>query len=109
MPIQLAIPVSLVCASALHLLLQRRFVFVDRAMFALSASEQARRYVPIVATQYAVTAGATAVLPRLLDASEQLVYLGAVVVVSAVTFLFLRARVFHVAEDAASDQWEVGT
>ena len=95
LPIQLVIPFSLAIAGAVHFLLQRRFVFADRGTFALSGGAQARLYVVIIAMQYAFTAAATAVLPGLLHISEQVAYVGAVCVVSATTFLFMRARVFH--------------
>jgi putative flippase GtrA len=95
LPIQVVIPVALAAAVALHFVLQRRFVFVDRTTFALSRAEQARRYLVIVAIQYAITAAATAVLPELLGTTEQVVYVATVVAISVTTFLFLRARVFH--------------
>jgi putative flippase GtrA len=95
LPIQLVIPFSLAIAGAVHFMLQRRFVFADRDTFALTGGAQARRYVVIIAIQYAFTAAATAVLPGVLAVSEQVVYVGAVCIVSATTFLFMRARVFH--------------
>jgi putative flippase GtrA len=96
LPIQLVIPFALAAAACLHFLLQRHFVFMDRRSFALSGGAQARRYVPIVAVQYAFTATATAVLPGILGTTEQVVYVAAVLVTSAATFLFMRARVFHI-------------
>ena len=95
LPIQLVIPVALTVAVGLHFVLQRRFVFVDRTSFALSRAEQARRYVVLVAIQYAITAAATAVLPEVLGTTEQVVYVATVIAISATSFLFLRARVFH--------------
>jgi putative flippase GtrA len=95
LPIQIAIPVALSVAVVVHFALQRRFVFSDRDTFALSGAEQARRYLVIVAIQYALTAGATATLPGLLGTTEQAVYVATVAIISATTFLFLRSRVFH--------------
>jgi putative flippase GtrA len=95
LPIQVAIPIGYVLAVALHFTLQRTFVFRDREAFALTAREQAGRYVAIGIAQYALTAAATALLPSALGASEQVVYVATVVVISAITFLFLRTRVFH--------------
>jgi putative flippase GtrA len=95
LPIQLAIAVAYLLAVALHFTLQRAFVFRDRQAFALSGREQAGRYVAIGVAQYSATAAATAVLPAALGASEEVVYVGTVVVISAATFLVLRTRVFH--------------
>jgi putative flippase GtrA len=97
LPIQLVIPFALAAATTVHFALQRRFVFADRSSFALSGAAQLRRYVFIAAVQYAVTAAATSVLPALLGATQQVVYLGTVVIISGTTFVFLRSRVFHMA------------
>lgn len=95
LPIQAAIPVAYVLAVCLHFVLQRVFVFRHADEFTLSTGEQVRRYVVIGLIQYALTASATALLPGVLDVSEQLVYVGTVAVLSACTFLVLRRRVFH--------------
>jgi putative flippase GtrA len=95
LPIQAAILVGYVLAVALHFTLQRLFVFRDRSAFALSAREQAGRYVAIGFAQYAATAALTALLPSALGVSEQVAYVATVVVISALTFLLLRTRVFH--------------
>ena len=70
-------------------------MFRDRSAFALSAREQAGRYVAIGFAQYAATAALTALLPSVLGVSEQVAYVATVVVISALTFLLLRTRVFH--------------
>jgi putative flippase GtrA len=94
-PIQIAIPISFVTAVALHYACQRFFVFRHVSQFALSARSQIGRYVVIGSVQYAVTAGSTGVLPGVVGASEQVVYVCTVVVISALTFVLLRTRVFH--------------
>ena len=99
LPIQVAIAIAYVLAVMLHFALQRVFVFRGRESFALSGREQAGRYVAIGVVQYTVTALATSLLPSVLGMSEQAVYVGTVVVVSALTFLVLRGRVFHAATD----------
>src|SRR3569833_2368250 len=59
--IQVAIPIAYVTAVALHFTLQRLFVFRSSGEFALATHQQIGRYVIIGTTQYALTAGATAV------------------------------------------------
>ena len=94
-PIQVAIPVAYFTAVSLHFVLQRFFVFASANAFALAVHHQIGRYVVIGASQYVLTAASTALLPPALGLSEQVVYVGTVVVISATTFLFLRTRVFH--------------
>jgi hypothetical protein len=94
-PIQVVLPFTLLIAVALHFTLQRWFVFGDRGAFALTAIQQARRYAVLVPLQYAATAASTAVVPHVLGTTEQVAYVGTVLVISGATFLFLRARVFH--------------
>lgn len=93
--IQVAIPVAFVIALGTHFSLQRLFVWRHVDDFALRGHEQAARYVVIGVTQYALTAAIVAVVPGWLDASEQLVYLAAVGLISVATFLILRHGVFH--------------
>lgn len=94
-PILVAIPPSYATAVALHYVLQRVFVFGHVSRFVLSAREQIGRYVVIGLAQYAATSASTGLLPDVLDLDEQVVYVGTVAVLSAVTFLLLRTRVFH--------------
>ena len=94
-PIQVAIAVAYVLAVMLHFALQRTFVFRYELGFALTTGSQVRRYVVIGVVQYTVTAATTTALPSVLGASEQVVYVATVLVISACTFLFLRHRVFH--------------
>lgn len=95
LPIQAAIPIALVTAVSMHFLLQRYFVYLDAEAFALRMHHQVGRYLVICASQYALTAASTALLPPLLDLSERVVYLATVVVISGATFLVLRTQVFH--------------
>ena len=94
-PIQIAIVTAFLTALCTHFLLQRFFVFRSRGAFHLTAGAQAGRYVVIGAIQYAITAAATAVLPGWLDVPEQAVYVVVVGLISAISFLLLRSRVFH--------------
>ena len=93
--IEIAILVAYVLAVILHFLLQRHVVFRGTGEFALSVRAQVRRYVVIGLVQYTLTAAATNLLPGPLNLSEQVVYVLTVIVISAMTFLFLRTRVFH--------------
>jgi hypothetical protein len=71
------------------------FVWVHHEEFVLSVHQQAGRYLLLAGLQYATTAAAVAVLPSPLGLSSQVVYLGAVVVVTAANFLIFGSRVFH--------------
>jgi putative flippase GtrA len=95
LPIQAAIPIAYVTAITVHFSLQRWFVFRDAGVFALAMHHQVGRYLAIGLAQYGTTALATAVLPGVLGLPEKLVYVGAVGVISAVSFVFLRTSVFH--------------
>ena len=97
-PIEIAILIAYVLAVSLHFVLQRHVVFGGTEEFALSVRGQVLRYVLIGVVQYALTAGATHILPSLLDLPEQVVYVLTVAVISAMTFLFLRTNVFHPVE-----------
>ena len=71
------------------------FVWVHHEEFVLSVHQQAGRYLLLAGLQYGTTAAAVAVFPSLLGLSSQVVYLGAVVVVTAANFLIFGSRVFH--------------
>jgi putative flippase GtrA len=94
-PIQVAIPVSYVLSVLLNYTLQRYFVFAHSESFALAPQSQFIRYVQIGAVQYAITAGATAVLPGVLGLSEQVVYVAVALIAAAITFVLLRLIVLH--------------
>jgi putative flippase GtrA len=95
LPIQAAIPIAYAVAVALHFVLQRTFVFRHDGDFALSVHEQIIRYLLIAATQYPATAALTALLPQLIDVSDQVAYLITVVLISLTFFFVLRWGVFH--------------
>jgi putative flippase GtrA len=95
LPFQVALALGFALALATHFALQRLFVWVDDAGFALSLDRQAGRYLAIALTQYALTAAATALLPGAIGASTDVVYLAVTAVLSASNFLLLRSHVFH--------------
>jgi putative flippase GtrA len=95
MPIQAAIPIAYVTAITVHFTLQRWFVFHDAGVFALAMHHQVGRYLAIGLVQYSTTAAATAVLPGVLGLPERVVYVCAVGVISAASFVLLRTSVFH--------------
>jgi putative flippase GtrA len=92
---QVALVTGYVVGLCVHFTLQRVFVWVHHEEFMLKIYQQAGRYLLVAALQYGVTAAAVAVLPSLLGLSTQLVYFGAVVVVTATNFLVFGSRVFH--------------
>ena len=102
-PFQVALVTGYTLGLCVHFTLQRVFVWVHHEEFVLSIHQQAGRYLLLAGLQYAVTAAAVAVLPSLLGLSSQIVYLGAVAVVTAANFLIFGGRVFHArpAGDAA--------
>lgn len=95
LPIQVAIPAAFVTALATHFLLQRLFVFGHVEEFALRGQDQAALYLAIGGTQYAITAAVVALVPAWTGAGERPVYVVTVGLISVVTFLLLRSRVFH--------------
>jgi putative flippase GtrA len=92
---QAALFIGYALGLCVHFTLQRVFVWVHHEEFVLSVHQQAGRYLLLAGLQYATTAAAVAVLPSLLGLSSQVVYLGAVVVVTAANFLIFGSRVFH--------------
>ncbi|HMJ33186.1 MAG TPA: GtrA family protein [Baekduia sp.] len=95
LPIQIAIPCGYSTALVLHFLLQRRFVFRREEGFALAPHRQLRRYLSTAFTQYSLAALSTAVVPGLLGVPERIVYTVTALSFAAITFLVLRAHVFH--------------
>ena len=95
MHFQIALAIGFVTAVTTHFFAHRLFVWGHETDFALSATSQASRYVPLTIAQYAFTALTTSVLPSALGVSTDLVYLATVVCVTLVTFVLLRTRVFH--------------
>lgn len=94
-PIQIAIPIAYVTAVVINFILQRRFVFPHGEEFALPVYHQARYFVLVGLFIVGFSIAATTVLPPLLGISEQVAYLGTVVVTPLVTFTVLRTWVFH--------------
>ena len=92
---QVALAVGYVLGLCVHFTLQRVFVWVHHEEFVLSVHQQAGRYLLLAGLQYGVTAAAVAVFPSLLGLSSQIVYFGAVIVVTAANFLIFGSRVFH--------------
>ena len=100
---QVALIVGYTLGLCVHFTLQRVFVWVHHEEFVLSAHQQAGRYLLLAGLQYGTTAAAVAVFPSLVGLSSQVVYLGAVVVVTAANFLIFGSRVFHArASDGAA-------
>lgn len=95
LPFQMALLLGLSFALAVHFTLQRRFVWAHGSRFALPLSRQVRRYACVAATQYAVTAIASKLLPPVLGLSTEVVYLLAVVLLTTTNFLVFRHIVFH--------------
>jgi putative flippase GtrA len=92
---QVALVIGYTLGLCVHFTLQRVFVWVHHEEFVLSVHQQAGRYLLLAGLQYGTTAAAVAVLPSPLGLSSQVVYLGAVVVVTAANFLIFGSRVFH--------------
>lgn len=92
---EVAIVVGYSLGLCVHFTLQRVFVWVHHEEFMLSIRQQARRYLLVAGVQYGVTAASTAVLPRALGVSSELVYLVTVAVVTAINFVVYGNRVFH--------------
>ena len=95
LPFEAAFAIGYAIAVMTHFTLQRVFVWMHREAFALPIHLQLVRYVPIALSNYGVVALAIAILPRLLGVAALFVYLGATLVVTLVSFLLFRTRVFH--------------
>ncbi len=89
-PWWLAIAVGYVIATSTHFVLHRRVTFRRPEGFQLSVGQQLPRFVAIVVVQYAVTATAMAILP-----SSVITFFCVAAVVTVVSFLVLRTRLFH--------------
>jgi putative flippase GtrA len=92
---QLALVLGLLIGTTTHFLLQRNFVWRHEDPFALSLRHQVGRYVVIASIQYGLTTLSTRLLPPALGVQTDIVYVATVVCLAAMTFLLLRARVFH--------------
>jgi putative flippase GtrA len=95
LPLEAAFAIGYATGLTAHFTLQRVFVWRHHAEFALSGQHQLARYLPIALTNYGVIALAIALLPRLLGVAPVAVYLVATGVVTTISFLLFRTRVFH--------------
>ncbi len=95
---QRALFIGFLVAVCVHFTLQRFFVWVHHAEFALGIRKQVTRYLLFAVSQYALTAASTSVLPGVVGVPVTLVYLVTVVTLTAVNFLVFRGRVFHAAK-----------
>lgn len=93
--IQPSILIGYTAGLVLHFTLQRTFVFANHDEFSLQIHHQLGRYLLVAGTQYLATAGLTAALPGVLGLDERIVYVGVVVVLTAITFVINRTFVFH--------------
>jgi putative flippase GtrA len=94
-PFQIALVIGFVTAVCVHFTLQRLFVWVHHAEFALDLGEQIGRYLLVVSAQYVVTATSTALLPSVIGVPVTFVYVMTVLALTGVNFLFFRNGVFH--------------
>jgi putative flippase GtrA len=103
LPVQLTVAIAYLLAITTHFTLQRVFVFAGRGAYALTIGGQVRRYIAMAAVQYPVTA-ALAALFVLVGLSDLLSTMAAAVLMSPVTYVLLRTRMFHLADADARDQ-----
>jgi putative flippase GtrA len=94
-PFQIALAIGFLAGLGLHFTLQRMFVWKHYDSFALAMHHQVFRYVCLCASQYGVTALATAELPALVGLPVEVVYLATMFAIAAFNFLFFRGRIFH--------------
>jgi putative flippase GtrA len=92
---QIALAIGFVTGLALHFTLQRLFVWRHHTEFALAMHSQAVRYLCVCASQYAITALSSSLLPGLVGLPVEAVYLITMVSVAALNFVLFRGRVFH--------------
>jgi putative flippase GtrA len=97
LPFQAALAIAFVASISLHFTLQRMFVWKRSQDFALSLAAQAKRYLPVAGTQYALTAASTATLPHALHVGVEFVYLATVALLTLANFFVFRHGVFHAA------------
>ncbi len=95
LPFQVALAIGFCVGLVVHFTLQRLFVWSHHEEFALPLSHQLGRYLAVAAAQYGITAASTAILPKALGVSTEVVYLVTVAVVVSVNFLVFRNGIFH--------------
>jgi putative flippase GtrA len=95
LPFEVALSIGFVFAITVHFTLQRTFVWVHEQGFALPLQRQARRYLAVAGTQYALTGLSTSLLPGALGLTTEVVYLATVAVLTIANFLLFRHVVFR--------------
>ncbi len=99
--LQAAIPIAYVASLLLNYVLQRLFVFAHAERFATRLGVQFLRYLAVAGAQYGSIVLATTALPGPLGVSDRVVYVAAALLTPLLSFVALRAFVFHGDTDAA--------
>jgi putative flippase GtrA len=92
---EVALAIGYAVAFCMHFTLQRWFVWVHDAEFALGFGMQMGRYALLAGTQYLITAATTAVLPGVLGIQVTFIYFATVAALTAFNFLVLRNKIFY--------------
>jgi putative flippase GtrA len=100
LPFQAALAIGFTVSLLLHFTLQRLFVWMHYEGFALPFRDQVGRYVSMAGAQYGTTVVSTAVLPRVLGISTEIVYLATMAVVTTAGFVLMRFVIFHAGSNA---------
>jgi len=95
MPIYAAIAVAYLVGVILNFTLQRHFVFLDRATFALPLRAQFLRYLIAGALLYGATSVAVSTLPGVIGTSQRVVFVIVVAPISLLSFTLVRTAIFH--------------
>jgi putative flippase GtrA len=95
LPFQVALAIGYCAGLLVHFSMQRFFVWAHHEEYALPFHHQAVRYLAVAGAQYGLTATSTSVLPGVLGAPVEFVYLATVAVLMSVTFVIFRHGVFH--------------
>ena len=95
LPFEVALAIGFCLTISFNFTMHRTFVWVHHEGFHLSARRQFGRYITITGTQYALTATSTAVLPRALGLSTEVVYLVVSTALATFNFVVYRYGVFH--------------
>jgi len=92
---ELALLLGFALALCTHFTLQRFFVWVHHAEFALTFAPQVGRYLAAALLQYGATAASTAILPGALHVATTWVFLATVAILSVAMFFLMRHVIFH--------------
>lgn len=101
LPDQAALAIAYALAVFAHFNLQRRFVFADDKPFALSAGQQARRFLVVVGLQYGFTAAGLWLLTEQAGLPTLAAYALVAPSGTVLTFAVMRTWLFHVAAEQA--------